>query len=80
MMTTTTEFKDVKATYEGGEGVPSPLYLLTYRGRTLHVLGKGEMRDALNWIAGRDRFAAVIVQIDGVGREIARGTEPAMVL
>lgn len=80
MTTMTTEFKDAKPIHEGGEGVPSPLYFLMYRGYTLAVLGKGEMREALDWIRGRDRFAAVVLRLDGEERELARGTAPAPVL
>jgi hypothetical protein len=50
-------------------------YRCTFRGEPLHVLGVGQARQALEWLRGRDWRYAIHAVVNGVEREVARGTK-----
>lgn len=70
---TETTFTPVREIWEGGTGVPVPVYRGTFKGETLHTFGMGQARKAIDWLDGRDHRFAVYAKIDGIEREVARG-------
>ena len=53
--------------------IPIPFYRLAFKGITLRVARRGEMREAIRWLKGRSPDYAIISNIDGEERTVLRG-------